>query len=104
MNSEKVETLCFPLLFPHGEAGQILPRVLLDISSPPFIHGQLHVAFSCVRDCRNIRQYVTDEQLIQSNEPSTGYMPIFDNTVYHNILDLNRPNHDAVDEPLENLI
>ncbi len=38
-----------------------------------------------------------DEQLIQSNKLSTGYMPIVDNILY-------QPNHDVVDESLENLI
>jgi hypothetical protein len=78
--------------------GQTLSRVLLAISSPPFSHGQLYAALSRVRDYRNIRQYVTDEQLIQSNESSTGYMPIVDNIVHQNILDLSGSNHDVVDE------
>jgi hypothetical protein len=49
MNSEKVEPLCFPLLFPHGEAGYTnnqkdhisqLQYVMARIPRPEKIYGQ----------------------------------------------------------------
>jgi hypothetical protein len=46
---------------------QTLSKVLLDITSPPFSGGQLYVALNHVQDYNNIRIYVTEDQLMQSN-------------------------------------
>ncbi len=46
---------------------QTLSKVLFNITSPPFSHGQLYVALSCVQDYNNIALYVNDEQLIDSD-------------------------------------
>ncbi len=40
---------------------ETLSKVLLDITSPPFSHGQLYVALSHVQDYNNIRFYVTED-------------------------------------------
>ncbi len=62
---------------------QTLSKVILNITSPPFSHGQLYIAPSHVQDYNNIRFYVTEDQLMQSNTSSTGFIPTVDNIVYH---------------------
>jgi hypothetical protein len=89
---------------------QTLLKVLLDIASSPFSHGQLYVALSCVCDYNNIRFYVTEDQLMQSNISCTGFMPTVDNIVYKDVLALNGINGEnhgnilAIDHSLEDLI
>ena len=61
-----------------------LQKVPLDITQPPFSHGQLYVAMSHV-----IAMYLTDEQLIMSGDSSTGHMPTVNNIVYQDVLSLN---------------
>jgi hypothetical protein len=69
---------------------QTLFKVLLDITSPPFSHGQLYVALSRVRDCKNIIMYFTEEQLTMSSDSRlTDFMPTVNNIVYQDVLVLN---------------
>ena len=68
---------------------QSLQKVLLDIIHPPFSHGQLYVALIRVRDCKKIAIYLTEEQLIESCDSPTGYMPTVNNIVYQDVLYLN---------------
>ncbi len=65
---------------------QTLSKALLDITSPPFSHGQLYVAMSHVGDYNNIRFYVTEDQLMQSDTSLTGFMLTVDNIVYEDVL------------------
>jgi hypothetical protein len=88
---------------------QKLTKVPLSITSPPFSHGQLYVALSHVQDYNNITFYVTEDQIIQSNISSTGFMPTVDDIVYEDVLALkcvNNENHGnilAIDHSLEDL-
>ncbi len=68
---------------------QTLHKVLLDINHPPFSHGQFYVALSRVTDCKKIAIHLTKEQLIESCDSPTGYMPTVNNIVYQDILSLN---------------
>jgi hypothetical protein len=69
---------------------QTLFKVLLDITSPPFSHGQLYVALSQVLGCKNIVIYLTEEQLTMSSESRlTDFMPTINNIVYQDVLVLN---------------
>ncbi len=63
--------------------------MLLDITEPPFSHGQLYVAMSRVRNCKNIAMYLMDKQLIMSGDSPTGHMPTVNNIVYQDVLSLN---------------
>ncbi len=67
---------------------QTLSKVLLDITSPSFSHSQLYVALSRLQDYNNIRFYVTEDRLMQSNISCTGFMPNVDNIVYEDVLAL----------------
>ncbi len=68
---------------------QTLVKVLLDITSPPFSHGQLYVALSRVRDCRNINIYLTHKQITPSQYDSNVMIPTLSNIVYQDVLVLN---------------
>ncbi len=89
---------------------QTLSKNLLDITSLPSSHGQLYVALSHVRDYNNIRFYLTEDQLMQSNISRIGFMPTVDNIVYEDVLALNGVNSEnhgniiAMDYSLEDLI
>jgi hypothetical protein len=103
--------LCLAYAMTYNKSqSQILSKVLLDITSPPFSHGQLYVALSRVQDYNNIRFYVTEDQLMQSNISCTGFMPTVDNIFHEDVLALNGINSEnhgnilAIDYSLEDLI
>ncbi len=80
--------LAYAMTFNKSQS-QTLQKVLLDITQPPFSHGQLYVALSRVRDCKTISLYVSNDQLHPSPDSSTGMMPIIRNIVYQDVLSFN---------------
>ncbi len=81
-------SLHFPLRLAYAmtnnkSRSQTLFKVLLDITSPSFSHGQLYVALSQVRDCKNVVMYLTEEQLTMSSDLRLmDLMPTINNIVY----------------------
>ena len=89
--SYQLTRLQFPLRLAYAmtynkSQSQTLSKVLLDITTPPFSHGQMYVALSRVRDCNNIVMYLTEEQLMISHVHPTGFMPTVNNIVYQDVL------------------
>ncbi len=90
----QVTRLQFPLCLAYAmtynkSQSQTLVKVLLDITSAPFSHGQLYVSLSRVHDCRNINIYLTDEQVTMSPYNSSVMMPTVNDIVYQDVLVLN---------------
>jgi hypothetical protein len=84
--------LAYAMTFNKSQS-QTLAKVLLDITNPPFTHGQLYVPMSRVRDCRNICMYFTEKQLVPTEHSQTCFMPTVDNTVFQEVLQLNSVLH-----------
>ena len=80
--------LAYAMTFNKSQS-QTLQKVLLDITHPPFSHGQFYVALSRVTDCKKIAIYLTEEKLIESRDSLTGWMPTVNNIVYQDVLSLN---------------
>jgi hypothetical protein len=93
-HSYQITRMQFPLRLAYAmtfnkSQSQTLQKVLLDITDPPFSHGQLYVALSRVRDCNMISLYVSNDQLQPSTDSSTGMMPVVNNIVYQDVLGFN---------------
>ncbi len=80
--------LAYAMTFNKSQS-QTLQKVLVDITDPPFSHGQLYVALSRVRDCNQICLYVSQDQLQPSPNSPTGMIPIVRNIVYQDVLRFN---------------
>jgi hypothetical protein len=85
--SFQLTRLQFPLHLAYAmtynkSQSQTLVKVLLNITSPPFSHGQLYVSQSRVHDCRNINIYLTEEQVTMSPYNSSVIMLTVNNIVH----------------------
>ena len=65
---------------------QTLDRVLIDCTGEPFAHGHAYVAFSRVRNCKNVRVFVNEDQLHDSGIRPGEMMPVITNIVYQEII------------------
>ena len=106
-----IPRICFKFCLPYGQSYQLtrmqfllrlayamtfnksqsqtLHKVLLDITAPPFSHGQLYVALSHVRYCHMISLYVSNDQLKPCTASTTGMMPAITNIMYQDVLKYN---------------
>jgi hypothetical protein len=79
-------TMCrsqFPLRLAYSmtynkSQGQELNKCLVDITSPPFVHGHLYVALSRIRNCENIKIFYDNETLYDQDDN----IPVLQNYVY----------------------
>jgi ATP-dependent exoDNAse (exonuclease V) alpha subunit len=60
--------------------------VLLDATSEPFTHGQSYVACSRASDKKNIRMYVTEDNLHQAPGDPRALVPTLKNTVFKEVI------------------
>ena len=80
--------LAYAMTFNKSQS-QTLQKVLVDITAPPFSHGQLYVALSRVRHSDMIRLYISTDQLEPCTTSPTGLMPAITNIVYQDVLAYN---------------
>ena len=65
---------------------QTLKQVLVDCTGEPFAHGHAYVAFSRVRNCKNVRVFVNEDQLHDSGIRPGEMMPVITNIVYQEVI------------------
>ena len=67
---------------------QTLNRVLIDCTGEPFAHGHAYVAFSRVRNCKNVKVFVNEDQLHASGVSGREleFMPVITNIVYQEVI------------------
>jgi hypothetical protein len=83
----------FPLRLAYGMTinkaqGQTLEHVLFDSRTEPFSHGHTYVAMSRVRDVKNIKLFITREQIHDSDRLYRS-VPKIPNFVYPQMISLN---------------
>lgn len=61
-------------------------KILLDCREEPFTHGHLYVAMSRIKDCDQIKLFVTSEQLHPNPFLQCKEMSVITNVVYHKVL------------------
>ena len=83
--------LAYAMTFNKSQS-QTIDKILIDCRNEPFAHGHAYVAFSRVRDCKNVRVFINDDQLEQSGIIHGELMPIITNIVYQEIVNEHSVN------------
>jgi hypothetical protein len=89
--------LAYAMTFNKSQS-QTLDKVLIDCTGEPFAHGHAYVAFSRVRDCKNVRVFVKKDQLheIGISGRDLELMPFITNIVYQEVIKVE-VDYDGID-------
>ena len=89
--------LAYAMTFNKSQS-QTIHKVLIDCTGEPFAHGHAYVAFSRVRDCKNVKVFVNKDQLHETGIRGREFeqMPFITNIVYQEVIKVEIDN-DGID-------